>query len=367
MAQELAAVLEEAAEKHGVPAITAAVIRDGAIAEQAAVGTTATEGGRPVTVADSFHWGSVAKRFAATLVVQLVQHGDLSYGTTLHDALPGTRMHRAYERATIRDVLVHRAGLICFPPLELAAPATAQQLWYDIPDRHDRPRDQHAAMTRHVLSLPPNHMPPAAVSIYSNVGYSILGHVAETVTGTPYEELLAERILTPLGMTGTRVGGWPGGTRGHNRPDLPGTPARVVPLDAPELPRWLDAAGGLHGPLTDLAAFAVDQLLGAHGGGRLLDVDGYRTLHSPQARGELGLMYPWLNHDGTVDIGYGSAFAETGQGRLTAFAGSTGTFMADCKLLPDARFGFVALMNGGWTEVGAASQEVFGQVSSVTA
>lgn len=78
-------------------------------------------------------------------------------------------------------------------------------------------------------------------------------------------------------------------------------------------------------------------------------------------------MYPWLNHDGTVDIGYGSAFAETGQGRLTAFAGSTGTFMADCKLLPDARFGFVALMNGGWTEVGAASQEVFGQVSSVTA
>lgn len=361
MSKEFAAVLAEAAEKHSIPAITAAVIREGAVTEQAAFGTTATEDGRPVTVTDGFHWGSVAKRFTATLIAQLVQHGDLAYGTTLRKALPGVRMHRAYERATIRDVLVHRAGLICFPPLELADPATAQKLWYDIPDRHDRPADQRAAMTRHVLSLPPNHMPPAAVSIYSNVGYSILGHIAETVTGKPYEDLLVERILTPLGMTGTRVGGWPG-TRGHNRPDLPGTPARVVPRDAPELPRWLAAAGGLHGPLADLAAFAVDQLRGAHGDGKLLDVDGYRTLHSPRAQGELGLMYPWMNHSGTVDIGYGSAFAETGQGRLTAFAGSTGTFMADCKLLPDARLGFVALANGGWTEVGAATQEVFSEV-----
>lgn len=54
---------------------------------------------------------------------------------------------------------------------------------------------------------------------------------------------------------------------------------------------------------------------------------------------------------GTVPVGYGSAFA-----------GATGTFMADCKLLPDAGPGFVALANGGWTEVGAALQEVFSQV-----
>jgi CubicO group peptidase (beta-lactamase class C family) len=168
--------------------------------------------------------------------------------------LPRVRMHQAYEQTTIRDLLVHRAGLICFPPLELADPATAQKLWYDIPDHHDRPTEQRAAMTRHVLSLPPNLMPPAAVSIYSNVGYSVLGHIAEVANRTPYENLLAERVLHPLGMADTRVGGWPtsgddtGQPQGHNRPDQPGAPARAVPLDARELPRWLDGAGGLHGP-----------------------------------------------------------------------------------------------------------------------
>lgn len=370
--RELASLLRETANKYGIPGITAAVIRGDAVVEQAAYGTTATENGRVVTVEDRFHWGSVSKRFAATLVAHLVQHGELSYGTTLRDALPGVRMHQAYERATVRDVLVHRAGLICFPPLELTDPATARKLWYDIPNRHGRPAEQRAAMTRHALSLPPNYMPPATESIYSNVGYSILGHITEVVTRTPYEDLLTDRVFHPLGMTGTCVGGWPtagdaGQPRGHNRPDQPGAPARAVGLDAPELPRWLAGAGGLHGPITDLAAFAIDQVRGAHGEGRILDVEGYRTLHTPQAQGDLALMYPWMNHNGTVSIGYGSAFAETSHGRMTAFAGSTGTFMADCKLLPDARLGFVALANGGWTEVGAATQEVFEHATGVAA
>ncbi|WP_158894477.1 serine hydrolase domain-containing protein [Amycolatopsis anabasis] len=369
--RELAALLPKAADKHGVPGITAAVIRGDAVAEQAAYGTTATENGRTVALDDSFHWGSVSKRFTATLVAHLVQHSELSYRTTLRDALPGVRMRQAYEQATIRDVLLHRAGLICLPPLELTDPATAHKLWYDIPSRHSRPTDQRAALTRHALSLPPNYLPPATESIYSNVGYSILGHIAEVVTRTPYEELLTERVLHPLGMTGTRVGGWPtsgdaGQPRGHNRPDQPGTPARAVPLDAPELPKWLAAAGGLHGPISDLAAFAIDQIQGAHGKGRLLHTEGYRNLHTPQAQGDLALMYPWMNHNGTISIGYGSAFTETSQGRMTAFAGSTGTFTADCKLLPHARLGFVALANGGWTEVGAATHEVFEHTTGVT-
>jgi CubicO group peptidase (beta-lactamase class C family) len=94
------------------------VIRGDSVTEQAAFGTTSTENGRAVTVDDRFHWGSVSKRFAATLIAHLVQHGELSYGKRLREMLPRVRMHQAYEQTTIRDLLVHRAGLICFPPLD---------------------------------------------------------------------------------------------------------------------------------------------------------------------------------------------------------------------------------------------------------
>jgi len=35
---------------------------------------------------------------------------------------------------------------------------------------------------------------------YSNYMYMLAGHVAEVITGRSWEDLVAERILTPLGM-----------------------------------------------------------------------------------------------------------------------------------------------------------------------
>jgi hypothetical protein len=166
---------------------------------------------------------------------------------------------------------------------------------------------------------------------------------------SPIRRILAVRPVRP-----GRTGGLAGRVRvnrqcGH-------CPSRTRPITG-VLVRVVEALSTVI-----VAAFAIDQIRGAHGESRLLHAEGYRTLHTPQAQGDLALMYPWMNHNGTVSIGYGSAYAETSQGRMTAFAGSTGTFMADCKLIPDARLGFVALVNGGWTEVGAATQEVFEHV-----
>src|SRR5262249_36155385 len=38
---------------------------------------------------------------------------------------------------------------------------------------------------------------------YSNLGYAVLGRVITAVTGTPYSDFVASRLLTPLGMTTT--------------------------------------------------------------------------------------------------------------------------------------------------------------------
>ncbi|HUR99446.1 MAG TPA: serine hydrolase, partial [Pyrinomonadaceae bacterium] len=44
---------------------------------------------------------------------------------------------------------------------------------------------------------------PGSKFSYNNSGYTLLGAIIEKVTGKPYEVVLAERILKPLGMTNT--------------------------------------------------------------------------------------------------------------------------------------------------------------------
>ena len=47
-------------------------------------------------------------------------------------------------------------------------------------------------------------MRPGAHWHYSNTGYDMLGKLAEHVGGKPLDQLLAERIFRPLGMSRSR-------------------------------------------------------------------------------------------------------------------------------------------------------------------
>ena len=49
----------------------------------------------------------------------------------------------------------------------------------------------------------PYLFPPGTGVLYSNYGHDLLGAALAHVAGKPYAELLAERVLTPRGMTDT--------------------------------------------------------------------------------------------------------------------------------------------------------------------
>ena len=51
--------------------------------------------------------------------------------------------------------------------------------------------------------------PPARTRIYSNTGYDALGATIEAAAGRPFEGLVREWVLEPLGMTGARLAGAP--------------------------------------------------------------------------------------------------------------------------------------------------------------
>jgi CubicO group peptidase (beta-lactamase class C family) len=50
--------------------------------------------------------------------------------------------------------------------------------------------------------LPPS-FPPFVTPAYSDLGFVLLAHIAEGITGKPWKELLEDTVLKPLGLTHT--------------------------------------------------------------------------------------------------------------------------------------------------------------------
>ena len=51
--------------------------------------------------------------------------------------------------------------------------------------------------------------PPNTAFSYSNLGYSLLGHTVERVTGQEFSDHIDEAILQPLGMRSSSFGSGP--------------------------------------------------------------------------------------------------------------------------------------------------------------
>ena len=91
--------------------------------------------------------------------------------------------------------------------------ASAHALGRAHPRRGDRPPTRASTSGR--SATPRRGSRPGEHFYYSNVGYRTLGYALEAATGTPYRELLASRILEPIG---SRADG-AGDHRRHPRPD----------------------------------------------------------------------------------------------------------------------------------------------------
>ena len=153
--------------------------------------------------------------------------------------------------------------------------------------------------------------------VYSNLGYALIGVMAERTTKATWEDLMRKRMFNRLGMTTAGFG--PAGTKGKIDQPLghkeDGTPVEPGP-DADNLP-WLSPAVTIHCSLPDWSKFIADQLRGGRGGKALLKADAYKTLHASPAKdqfytpgararqqSELGVM---LMHDGSNSLNYAAA------------------------------------------------------------
>lgn len=184
-----------------IPGISVGIVRGDSLVYSGAVGFADRSAKRAATADTPFNIASLTKLFTATLAVMLVNEGTLDLDAPVSKYLPDS-VHTprdARGRAiTVRSLLSHTSGLPSNPPNR-----RNQKL--------DGPLDPGIWEAYNVSDL---YKGLAATTLktevgkqfqYSNYGFALLGHVIERVTRRPYEQVLRERLLTPLDMRATAI------------------------------------------------------------------------------------------------------------------------------------------------------------------
>lgn len=142
----------------------------------------------PNTPDTRFRIGSTTKQFTAAIILDLVEEGALELQDTVAEHVPDYPGPEG-ERITIHQLLTHTSGLPSY---------TGFPEFQDLVRDPFEPDSFVAVFAGRELDFE-----PGSAWSYSNSGYFLLGVVIEHVTGRPYDEVLRERILEPLGLDDT--------------------------------------------------------------------------------------------------------------------------------------------------------------------
>ena len=122
---------------------------------------------------------SVTKMFVAAAAVSLSQRGALDLQRPVATYLPELSLQRGVGRASVHQLLTHTAGL---------------------PNPPQCTEDNDIGDLVQQEGNHPLWAPPGAVFSYSNLGYTVVGAVLEAVTHQPFEQVVEERVLEPVGI-----------------------------------------------------------------------------------------------------------------------------------------------------------------------
>jgi len=220
------------AQAHGrVPAVQAAIFRADRPLWTMQVGTTGND--TALDEQTQFRIGSVTKTFTAVLVLQCRDDGllDLDDPISRHLDVP------ALGQATVRTLLAHTAGYQREPYGDvwdtMLAPDAAELL-------------DDLARCERVLA-------PGRRFHYSNLGFAVLGQLVARLRGSSWEQLVIDRVTTPLGLASITVQPTGRAAVGHL---VDAYSDHVRPEPATDF-KGVGPAAQLWGTATDLAKWAA--------------------------------------------------------------------------------------------------------------
>lgn len=208
-----------------VPAVSIAVIHGGKLEWARGFGVTGPSGSA-VTPQTLFQAASISKPVTALAVLHLVQAGSLDLDTDVNRYLKSWKLPpselSAQHPVTLRELLTHTAGITVhgFPGYVAGEPVPT--------------------LTQVLDGAAPANSPPIRVDTapgslwrYSGGGYVIVQKLLEDTTGQPFEQLLRDSVLKPIGMNDSSY-------------EQPLPPNRATQVALPVRPNGQPVKGGPH-------------------------------------------------------------------------------------------------------------------------
>jgi CubicO group peptidase (beta-lactamase class C family) len=180
LAARLDRLVAGAQREKRMPSIAAAVLRDGELAWETALGAADVEARVEATPDTQYRVGSITKTFTAAAIMQLRDAGKLDLEDTLDRHVEG-----AAHTPTIRRLLSHASGL---------QRETQDDSWLTL--RFAEPDELLETLAQAELVLP-----SGARFHYSNLAFALLGIVIERVSGLSYQDYVRARLFEPVGLT----------------------------------------------------------------------------------------------------------------------------------------------------------------------
>ena len=335
--ERLAEIIEAAVARGDAPGVVAAVGRGGET-RIAAAGAMAV-GGPPMRPDTLFRIASITKPVTAAVVLGLVEDGLLGLDEPVDRLLPELADRRVLRRpdgpltdtmkaerpVTTRDLLTFTWGFgmqgamfMAPEPWPIVSAAAERNLNSFGPADPDTTPEPDTWMAR--LGELPLLAQPGERWLYS-AGSQVLGVLAARASGMPFEEIMRERVLAPLGMHDTAFYTADTGRLATAYETMDG---KLTVRDRPDgqfsrPPRFPDGAAGLVSTATDLVAFGRMLL---RGGDPVLTAGTVAEMTTdqltPEQRAKVWPGFSFLDDRGW---GYGVSVTEWGY----TWEGGTGT------------------------------------------
>ncbi|WP_375458236.1 serine hydrolase domain-containing protein [uncultured Enterovirga sp.] len=315
---------------HEQPGVAVAVAHEGEIVFERAFGCADLATGEPLTPRHRMRVASQSKSFTAAGILCLLDEGKLRLDDRCGTHVSG--LHPSVAVATIGQLLSHSGGIVRDGP-------DSSQFVDRIPYRG------RAELLADLAE--PSPVETGLRLKYSNHGYGLLGLVIEAVTGQPYPDWIAERVIRPAGLTETVPdAAFAGSARlasGHSGKRPLGRRV-VIPGHNPT--HAIAPAGGFVSTAADLARFFGQ-----------LDPAAPTSILSAASRREMTRRH-WRDDGASLERHYGLGLEVSAPGSWATFGHSGGLqgFISRTLVVPEPRLAISVLTNAidgpahGWVD-----------------
>lgn len=178
----------QVASRH-MPGVSVAIVREGKLVKAAGYGFANVETRTKATSDSLYVIASMTKSFTVIATLKLADDGKLSLDDPISKYVADTPA--AWQSITVRHLMRHTSGIKNLPELPD---------WDTIVRSDDTPEE----IIKRAGAIPLDFVPGSQFH-YSNTGYTVLAAIIQKATGKSYEEVLRDRVLTPIQMTATRM------------------------------------------------------------------------------------------------------------------------------------------------------------------